>query len=76
MLKDAEKFHENNKLQKNDQEEESRDKAEETGVNKDPIVVKHQESNDDPNNPKDPEWIRAVVLLQRLIKGRNEQNKM
>jgi len=76
MLEDADKFLNKTKNQSKNNEEDPRDKADEPGINIEKHVIRHHEDNDDPQHPKDPEWIRAVVLLQRLIKGRNEQNKM
>lgn len=71
MLKEAEKYLEKSKnLPKND-EEDNKEKNEDITGSKDMIV-----SRDENKDSKEPEKLRAIVLLQRLIKGRNEQNKM
>jgi len=50
-------------------DEEIKEKQEETNNTKDILEVKQDSSI---NNKK----LKSIVLLQRLIKGRNEQNKM
>mmetsp|Transcript_17381 Transcript_17381/g.38289 ORF Transcript_17381/g.38289 Transcript_17381/m.38289 type:complete len:141 (-) Transcript_17381:758-1180(-) len=68
MLKDAENFLEKSKLPKRT-DDDIKDKIEENSLSKDIIISKQDYSIE-------PEKLRAIVLLQRLIKGRNEQNKM
>lgn len=68
MLKDADYFLEKSKPIKG-ADEEIKEKMEETIISKDLIVIKE-------DTAIDQERERAIVLLQRLIKGRNEQNKM
>lgn len=68
MLKDADYFLEKSKQPKHS-DDDLKDKVEEAAISKD-ILVSRQDST------IEPEKLRAIVLLQRLIKGRNEQNKM
>lgn len=46
-----------------------KDKIEDNSLGKELNIIKHDTNIDN-------EKLRSIVLLQRLIKGRNEQNKM
>lgn len=72
LLKDAEMFMEKSKHPKK-VDDEIKEKIEESGLTKDIMEVGKKE---DKEGDMPSKKLRAIVLLQRLIKGRNEQNKM
>lgn len=68
ILKEADKYLEKGRQPKRS-EEDIKDNIVETGQGKEHLVAKQDTSIDS-------EKLRAIALLQRLVKGRNEQNKM